>query len=99
MPVTDADGQREEVVFSQTFYGDFSLQTAAPQLGAVSVFKDGFATALQYMVEGDQWMVYIPQNLFYGSDGLGTVLPYSTVRMFLHLNAIYPPGTTIPVWR
>ena len=67
MPTPSEQGTLQETTFTQTYYGDYNPATAAPQLAAVGGFKDGFSTALQYMVAGDDWMVYIPQELFYGS--------------------------------
>ena len=99
MPTTDAKGNVMETVFTQTYYGEFHTELAAPNLAPPSKYKDGFATALQYMVVGDDWMVYIPNQLFYGSELQGEVQPYSTVRMRIHLAAIYPSGTTVPEWK
>ncbi|MBQ7572078.1 MAG: FKBP-type peptidyl-prolyl cis-trans isomerase [Bacteroidaceae bacterium] len=99
MPTTDARGNTFETVFTQTYYGDFDPQLAAPNLAPPSAYNDGFATAVQYMVTGDDWMVYIPQQLFYGAELTGNVQPYSTVRMRIHLAAIYPRGTTVPEWK
>ena len=99
MPTQNAQGKEEELIFTQTYYGDYNSATAAPQLASVRAFKTGFATALQYMVEGDDWMVYIPQELFYGSSGSGIVLPYSTARFRIQLVAIYPTGSEVPDWK
>ena len=99
MPIQEADGALKEVVFTQTYYGDYNPALAAPQLAAVSGFTSGFATALQYMVEGDDWMVYIPQQLFYGSEVKGVIPAYSAARFRIQLIAIYPLGTTIPAWK
>jgi FKBP-type peptidyl-prolyl cis-trans isomerase FklB len=98
MPTVNARGEREEVTFTQTYYGDFDPATAAPQLASVKAFTSGFATALQYMVEGDDWMVYVPQELFYGSSASGIIPAYSAARFRLHLVAIYPPNTYVPDW-
>ena len=99
MPTTDANGNIFETVFTQTYYGEFNRALAAPNLAPPSAYNDGFATAVQHMVEDDDWMVYIPNQLFYGSELKGNVQPYSTVRMRLHLAAIYPIGTTVPAWK
>ena len=99
MPTTNEDGSRLETVFTQTYYGDFDAKTAAPNLAPPSTYQEGVATAMQYMVEDDDWMVYIPQQLFYGSELAGAVQPYSTVRMRIHLAAVYPQGTAIPDWK
>ena len=99
MPTTDANGKPLDTIFSQTYYGTYDTITAAPQLAGVSSFKPGIATAIQYMHEGDEWMIYVPQELFYGTTVTGSVPAYSTIRMRLHLRAIYPLGTTVPTWK
>ena len=52
-------------VFSQSYYGDFDRTTAAPIAMPVTSTVEGFMTAIQYMVKGDEWDVYIPQQLAY----------------------------------
>ncbi len=99
MPTTTADGATEERVFTQTYYSDFSSETAAPQVGCVSNFKAGFSTALQYMVTGDDWMVYIPTDLFYGATNSTAVPAYSAARFRISLVGIYPAGTKVPAWK
>lgn len=37
----------------------------------------GWKTALQYMREGERWMVYIPYQSAYGVKGSGTILGYT----------------------
>ena len=51
------------------------------------------------MVESDDWMVYIPQQLFYGSTAKDVIPAYSTVRFRIQMVAVYPSGTTIPAWK
>ena len=99
MPTKNEDNQTEEFCFTTTYYGDYSSDNSAPQLAAVASFADGFSTALQYMVEGDDWMVYIPQQLFYGSTAKDVIPAYSTVRFRIQMVAVYPSGTTIPAWK
>lgn len=99
MPTTAADGTKEELTFTQTYYGTFNPTTARPQLAAVGSFADGFSTALQYMVVGDDWMVYIPQQLFYGEESKDVIPAYSAVRFRIQLAAVYPLGTEIPDWK
>ena len=99
MPIVNAEGKTEEVIFSQTYYSDYSFDTASPQLAAPSSFMVGFATALQHMVEGDDWMVYIPQQLFYGETATGIIPAYSTVRFRLQMAGVYPTGTVVPDWK
>lgn len=99
METQKADGTPELITFAQTYYGDYNPSTAAPQVAAVGAFNDGFSTALQYMTVGDDWMVYIPQQLFYGTEDHEIIPAYSTVRFRIQLVAIYPSGTDVPDWK
>ncbi|MCD8302668.1 MAG: FKBP-type peptidyl-prolyl cis-trans isomerase [Prevotellaceae bacterium] len=87
-------------VFSQSYYGPYDEQTAAPQLMSLGSTIEGFSTALQYMVEGDDWNVYIPSTLAYGSSGSGTAVPpYSTLLFRINLIAVYPTNSGVPDWK
>lgn len=45
-----------------------------------SGLRDGFATALQHMHEGDIWEVWVPYQLGYGVSGYGdNIKPYTTL--------------------
>ena len=92
------DSLRQEI-FSQTYYGSFDPATAAPVLSAVDLFTEGFATALQYMVEGDDWLVYIPYPLAYGKSGRDVIPGYSTLQFRIHMAGVYPEGTPVPSWK
>lgn len=72
-------------VFAQTYYGTFDPQTAAPQLMSVKNTIDGYSTALQYMVTGDDWLVYIPQELAYGSKDSNSIPAYSMLLYRLNM--------------
>lgn len=91
----EVDSLMQEI-FTQSYFGPFNAATAAPQLLAVSSTIEGFSTALQYMVEGDDWMVYIPQQQAYGAKQKGVIPPYSTLQFRINLVAAYPVNTTIP---
>lgn len=107
MPATyrlyNAAGQRvdslRQEVFDQSYYGEFSTATAAPSLAPVSSFIVGYSTALQYMTEGDDWMVYIPNRLAYGETDHGVIPAYSTLQFRIHMAAIYPCNTGVPTWK
>lgn len=88
----------QQQVFSQTYYGPFNPQTAAPSMMAVSSGIEGYSTALQYMTPDDDWLVYIPQQLAYGATAKGTIPAYSTLLFRIHLVASYAPGTDVPSW-
>ncbi len=86
-------------VFSQSYYGDYDPKTAAPQTMEVAGVIEGFSTALQYMVRGDNWLVYIPQQLAYEEKASNAIPAYSTLLYQLSLIEIYPAGTTVPTWK
>lgn len=86
-------------VFSQSYYGVFNPQTASPSLMPVSSTVEGYSTALQYMVDGDDWYVYIPQQLAYGSTAKGTIPAYSTLLFRINVVKVYPSGSSVPEWK
>ncbi len=73
-------------VFESTYIGEHNTATSAPQLMSISNLIEGFSTAMQYMVEGDEWMVFIPQQLAYGGEERGTIKAYSTLQFHIHLS-------------
>lgn len=96
MPVTDRlyNNQGVQVdslvqyVFTETYEGVFDQGTAAPQLMSLGSTIEGYSTALQYMTPGDDWYVYIPQQLAYGAEEKGTIPPYSTLLFRLNLMSV-----------
>merc|ERR1719378_1217643 len=50
----------------------------------------GWTEAMQKMVEGDKWEMYIPSNLAYGAGGTpdGTIPPYSTLVFTMQIHKI-----------
>ncbi len=94
----EVDSVMQEV-FSQSYYGPYDESTAAPQLTSLGSLIEGFNTALQYMVEGDDWNVYIPQELAYGSNSSSAVPAYSTLLFRINLIAIYPANSGVPDWK
>ena len=99
MPTRDAAGNPLTTVFTQTYYQGFDPATAAPQKACVASFTAGFATALQHMVEGDDWLVYIPADLFYGKNANGVIPAYSAACFRINMAAVYPLGTPVPEWK
>lgn len=80
-----------EDVFDETYLSeDMNPETAGRTLMNVSSTVAGMATALQYMHEGDQWMLYIPWPLGYGEAGQGSVPAYSNLIFELFLDEINP---------
>ena len=86
-------------VFSQTYFGDFDVKTAAPMAMPVTATVEGFMTAIQYMVRGDDWDVYIPQQLAYGEAASDAVPAYSTLLFRLRIELVHKSGTGMPGWR
>lgn len=74
-------------VFDQTFEGAYSSRTAKPTKTTVNYgWIDGYTTALLKMHVGDRWMVFIPQNLGYGTTDNNGIPAYSLLRFELVLN-------------
>lgn len=86
-------------VFSQTYYGDFDKTTAAPIAMPVTATVEGFMTAIQYMVKGDDWDVYIPQQLAYQGTASDVIPAYSTLLFRLRIERVHKSGTGMPGWR
>ena len=79
-----------EVVFDQSFKGELNTETAVPVGFGVGEVIVGWTTALQEMVEGDRWEVYIPQGLGYGQTGSGNSIPaHSTLIFDMKLEKFY----------
>ena len=88
-----------QAVFTENYNGPYNPETAAPALMAVKSTIEGFSTALQYMVEGDDWLVYIPQNLAYAGNSSSAIPAYSTLQFRLSMIAVYPSGSGVPTWK
>lgn len=82
-----ADGSTKTFMakFTETFYGTYNPETAKPQIMLVYNTIEGFSTALQYMVEGDVWDVYIPQQLGYKNEVSNAIPAYSTLLFRLYM--------------
>ena len=101
MPVYNYIGNGSEMgmvqdVFDTSYYGDYNPETAAPTLMSVRNLIEGFSTAVQYMVEGDDWMIFIPYTLAYGSEGSGKIPGYSTLQFRIHMVRWYESGSGVP---
>lgn len=86
-------------VFSQTYFGDFDAKTAAPMAMPVTATVEGFMTAVQYMVKGDDWDVYVPEQLAYGEAASDAVPAYSTLLYRLRIELVHKSGAGMPGWR
>ena len=86
-------------VFSQTYYGELDTLTAAPLAMPVTTTVEGFMTAVQYMVKGDDWYVYIPQELAYKDQASDAIPAYSTLLYRMRIERVHKSGTGMPGWR
>jgi FKBP-type peptidyl-prolyl cis-trans isomerase FklB len=82
--------------FDSSMGSSTSAETAAPAKFAVSLLTDGFATALQNMHIGDEWEVYVPWTLGYGSVAKKTIPAYSVLVFTIKLEAYYRVGQPVP---
>lgn len=101
MPTYNYTGNGSEMgmvqdVFDTSYYGEYNPETSAPTLMSVRNLIEGFSTAIQYMVEGDDWMIFIPYTLAYGTEGSGKIPGYSTLQFRVHMVRWYESGTGIP---
>ncbi|MBR4645212.1 MAG: FKBP-type peptidyl-prolyl cis-trans isomerase [Bacteroidaceae bacterium] len=87
------------LVFSQTYLGDFNPATAAPIQMYVAGATEGFQTALQQMVEGDEWYIYIPHQLAYKGESSSAIPAYSTLLFLVNVVGIYEDASDIPDWK
>ena len=70
-------------IFDKSFVGDFRPETALARGFRISSLTDGFATALQYMHQGDHWQIYVPAELGYGTaDYTSANIPGHSVLIF-----------------
>ena len=83
-------------VFDQSYTDDYNPLTANPAKLYVGNTVDGFATALQHMHIGDQWRVYIPYRMGYGSTDNSDIPAFSTLIFDIALRAYSRPGTPLP---
>ncbi|MDR1743710.1 MAG: FKBP-type peptidyl-prolyl cis-trans isomerase [Dysgonamonadaceae bacterium] len=65
----------------------FDKSLVTPASFKVSSLVDGFSTALQYMVVGDKWEIWIPWKLGYGATGYssGSIAGYTTLVFEIEL--------------
>ena len=69
---------------------DSSFARGEPLTGAVDAFVPGFTEALKLMKPGDEWVVWIPPQLGYGTRATGTIPANSVLRFRLALHGVTP---------
>ena len=78
---TYADGYLFDSSYTGELNPSFNVPVTLPLDGTVI----GFYTALQQMVDGDRWKVYIPYMLGYGVNGSTGIPGYSTLVFDINL--------------
>ena len=73
------------VVFDQSYKGELNTDFAQPVTFSVQGVIEGWTTALQHMVEGDRWEVYIPSRLGYGQAAMDAIPTNSTLIFDMQL--------------
>ena len=72
-------------LFDSSYSGDFNPSFNVPVGMKLSATVPGFYTAVQQMVDGDRWMVYIPYQLGYGAKSVTGVPAYSSLVFDINL--------------
>ncbi|MEO7563688.1 MAG: FKBP-type peptidyl-prolyl cis-trans isomerase [Sphingomicrobium sp.] len=70
---------------------DSSFERGEPLVGGVGDFVPGFTQALKLMRPGDEWLVWIPPELGYGSADKGPIPANSVLRFRLQLISVAAP--------
>lgn len=85
--------------FDSTWKSATTADTSLPTLMTMTSSQrmtDGFATALQNMHRGDEWEVYIPWTLAYGTTDYSAIPAYSVLTFNLQLVSFHHVGSTVP---
>ena len=69
---------------------DSSFDRGQPLVGAANGFVPGFTEALVLMRPGDEWVVWIPPALGYGSEDKGPIPANSVLRFRLAIHSVTP---------
>uniref|UniRef100_A0A7S3JYG4 peptidylprolyl isomerase n=1 Tax=Aureoumbra lagunensis TaxID=44058 RepID=A0A7S3JYG4_9STRA len=77
---------------------DSSYKRSAPSTFAPNQVIKGWTEALQLMVEGDKWELYIPSELAYGAHGRPPKIPGNSVLIFT-IELLKIQGKSIPAAR
>lgn len=72
-------------VFDNSYSGELNPDYDEPVEVALNTCVEGFSIALQQMVEGDIWEVFIPANLGYGAYDYNQVKGASTLIFTINL--------------
>ncbi len=79
------------LLFDASYSGDFAQAYQPVKMSLASTVM-GFGTAVQHMVAGDKWKVFIPSNLGYGAATSGVIPGNSTLIFDIDLVSFTPVG-------
>lgn len=80
--------------FKCAVYSAYANYNARTNPNGYSSVISGWTVALQHMVEGDKYEVWIPQELAYGASGSGSIPGYSTLIFEIELVSVDEQATT-----
>lgn len=86
---------KDGYVFDESYDGEFDANFDVPQKLNLAGCVRGWITAMQEMVQGDTWRVYIPANLGYGASDRSKIPAYSTLIFDINLVRFAPVGTPL----
>lgn len=72
-------------IFDSSYEGELEPEFDVPAALRLSRTVPGFYTAVQKMVKGDTWRVYIPANLAYGANEQSGIPAYSALIFDINL--------------
>lgn len=87
------DNHPQGYLFDSSYTGEFDPLFDVPVSFPLNGTVAGFYTALQQMVAGDTWKVYIPYELGYGDSSNSSIPAYSTLIFDINLVSFHHAGT------
>lgn len=88
---------KQGYVFAESYDGDFDAAVDVPVKLSLSGCVRGWKTAMQHMVQGDTWRIYVPANLGYSTTEMSGIPSYSTLVFDINLVRFAPVGTPLEV--
>ena len=83
-----------KLITGETF--DSSFARGEPISGDIDAFVPGFSEALKLMKPGDEWIVWIPPALGYGTEASGPIPANSVLRFRMALHKVDPVAAATP---
>jgi FKBP-type peptidyl-prolyl cis-trans isomerase FklB len=80
-PMSPREGDSCDVTYSGTFKDGTPFDSGRTSFAPNQVIR-GWTEAMQYMVEGDKWILHIPYDLAYGERGSPPKIPGFSVLVF-----------------